>query len=120
MKTFQVDGKWWAFIEGGWRNDDRIEPEYLGPFDARPEPITKWQTQEHNSAGTGTSVFTIFKAGQEQFVIETYSWDPAPGYSWGESWESRSGLTPEPPELGESFRWTGDGWEPCPHPMRVE
>ena len=119
MKVYQVDNRWYVRTEGGYRNDEIVPEEVLGPFEERPEPVTRWKKTEENYYGSGVSIFTRFRAGKEEFTVEDYTWEPALGYSWSESWERLSDELP--PELGEAYRWSDErGWVKITHPMAVE
>lgn len=117
MTIYQRDGYWYARAEGGWRNNDRIESEEMGPFSARPEPVAMWKETHDSDCGYGVAKFTRFEAGDKAFTLVEYRWLPYSGYSWHEVWEQFGDMTP--PQLGEAYRWTGDGWEPIQHPMVV-
>lgn len=117
MDIYQVDGQWIASARGGRRNKDTVKGGELR-LPARPEPIEKWQRGGGSSYGYGTHTYNRFQAGKERFILHSFSWSPASGYSWSESWEVLEGDV-EPPLLGESYRWNGEGWESIPHPMAV-
>ena len=118
MITYQIDGKWYIEVEGGYINRDTVPSEVKGPFSERPIPVTKWQEREKTESGRGRKVFTQFAVGEEKFTVAEFKWYPAWGYCWEEDWEMFT--SHEPPKLGEAYYWTGDGWEPIAHPMEVE
>jgi len=118
VKVYKVNGKWYVETEGGYRNDEVIPIETLGPFEERPEPLVRWKKTWENYYGCGVSIFTRFRAGKEEFTVEEYEWRPAPGYSWHESWERVSEELPI--KLGEAYRWDNEkGWVTIAHPMAV-
>jgi len=117
MKIYQVNGQWFASVSGGYRNNDNVSADKMGPFIEKPEPMSQWKETESNQYGSGHSKLTQFRAGEKMFTVQSYSWAAAYGYSWEENWESFS--SKKPPALGESFKWTDSGWVACEHPQAV-
>ncbi|ADG04801.1 hypothetical protein [Kyrpidia tusciae] len=117
MIAYQTNGRWLVRVEGGRRNRDTVPGETL-EVPEKPRPVACWRDEHEDSCGHGTSWFTQFRAGDVTFCIESFVWHPAPGYSWSESWESFSDM--EPPQMGEAWAWTGDGWEATRHSMSAE
>lgn len=120
MTIYQVNGKWYVKTEGGYINRDIIPSEVKGPFSAKPVPVAKWQEEEETRDGRARKVFTQFAAPEGNFTTVNFKWYPAWGYSWEEEWERFAPHDIEPPILGEAYYWTGEGWEPIPHPMEVK
>lgn len=118
MQVYQVNGKWYVEVDGGRINMDIIPSDVKGPFSEKPIPVAKWQEKKERKEGRAEKIFTQFIADNIKFTVLRYTWIPAPGYSWSEWWEDF--VDAEPPTLGEAYYWTGEGWEPIPHPMEVE
>ncbi|ADG06643.1 hypothetical protein [Kyrpidia tusciae] len=118
MIAYQTNGKWVVKVSGGYRNRDVI-PSRVIEVPEKPEPVATWRDSVEDGYGWGYSTYVQFRAGDVTFVIQSYHWDAAPGYSWEESWEDFA-EDAQPPVIGEAFEWTGSGWEPIEHPMSAE
>ncbi|MGC9084402.1 MAG: hypothetical protein ACP5ME_14670 [Anaerolineae bacterium] len=118
----RLDGKWSARCGGAsWGRVD-ILPEEIGPFDSRPEPVARWQKQYFAPIGRGQSWFTQFRVSRDgqdcSFILEEFLWEAAPGYSGAAELERFS--DEQPPELGDCFVWTDDGWGRARHPSAAD
>lgn len=120
MIIYQIDGKWYVKVEGGYVNRDIIPSEVKGPFSEKPVPIAKWQEEEETRDGKSRKIFTQFATPEETFTIIEFRWYPSWGNAWEEDWEVFATDHITPPILGEAYYWTGDGWEPIAHPMEVK
>lgn len=121
MIIYQKNNGWYVKVRGGYVNRDIVPSEVKGPFSERPVPIAKWQEEEDTAeSGWGRKIFTQFTTPEETFTIIVFRWYPARGYCWEEEWEMFASHDLEPPKLGEAYYWTGEGWDPIPHPMEVE
>ena len=124
MNIFQTDGKWYAVAEGyttesgskSKRSESRV-----GPFDAMPVPVAKWYTMPGSGSeklqrtGFSTSGNTSELSHKKDFILEEII-----RYDGKFVHETVYGCDMVIPTMGESYRWTGDGWESVAHPQIVE
>jgi len=123
MNIFQTSGKWYAVAEGyttesGSKN--KRSESRVGPFDAMPVPTAKWFTMPGNGSEKlqRTAFSTVGNTSKlshkKDFIFEERFIDESPVH------ETVYSCDMDIPVIGESYRWTSDGWESVAHPQIVE